>query len=66
MASRILNERRSLNIGLFEKIEAAIQAGDMEAVASYYNKDFKIKMHSNDAVMTKRKVGEKGSFYLEE
>ena len=53
-------------MGLFERMEASIQAGDMEVVASYYNKDFKIKMHSNDAVMTKRKVGEKGSFYLEE
>ena len=46
-------------MGLFEKMEAAIQAGDMEAVASYYDVDIEMKMHSIGAVMVK-KNGKKG------
>ena len=42
-------------MGLFEKIEAAIQAGYVEAVASFYHVDFEMKMHSSSAVMTKEK-----------
>ena len=38
---------------LFEKMEAALQAGDIDAVASFYHADFEMKMHSNGAVMTK-------------
>ena len=46
-------------MGLSEEIEAAIQEGDLEAIASYYHKDFEMKMHSNCVVMTKeqRKEG---------
>ena len=40
-------------MGLFEKMEAALQAGDIDAVASFYHVDFEMKMHSNGAVMTK-------------
>ena len=40
-------------MGLFEKMEAALQAGDVETVASFYHVDFEMKMHSNGAVMTK-------------
>ena len=34
-------------------MEAAIQDGDVEALASYYHKDFEMKMYSNVVVMTK-------------
>ena len=40
-------------MSLFEEMEAAIQEGDMEAIASNYHKDFEMKMHSNCVVMTK-------------
>ena len=40
-------------MGLFEKMEAALQAGDVETVASFYHADFEMKMHSNGAVMSK-------------
>ena len=46
-------------MGLFEKMEAAIQAGDVAAVASLYHVDFEMKMHSSGAVMTKEN-GKKG------
>ena len=39
-------------MGLFEKMEAALQAGDIDAVASFYHVDFEMTMHSNGAVMT--------------
>ena len=40
-------------MGLFEKIEAAIQAVDVEAIASYFHRDLEMKMHCNGALMTK-------------
>ena len=40
-------------MGLFEKMEAALQAGDVDTVASFYHADFEMKMHSNGAVITK-------------
>ena len=46
-------------MGLFEKMEAAIQAGDVGAVAQFYHVDFEMKMHSSGAVMTKEN-GKKG------
>ena len=41
-------------MGLFEKMEAALQAGDAYIVPSLYHTDFEMKMHSNGAVMTKK------------
>ena len=49
----VVTNRRILNVGLFEKMEAALQAGDVVAVASFYHDDFEMKMHSNGAVITK-------------
>ena len=40
-------------MGLFEKMEAAFQAGDVDTVASFYHAAFEMKMHSNGAVITK-------------
>ncbi len=40
-------------MGLFEKMEAALQAGDLDTVAEFYHADFEMKMHSNGTVMTK-------------
>ncbi|MBT5796760.1 MAG: nuclear transport factor 2 family protein, partial [Porticoccaceae bacterium] len=40
-------------MGLFDKMEKAIQDGDVEAVAAFYHPDFQMKMHSSGAVMTK-------------
>ena len=40
-------------MGLFEKMAAALHAGDVETVASFYHADFEMKMHSNGAVMSK-------------
>ena len=39
-------------MSLFEKMEAALQAGDVDKVASFYHADFEMKMHSNGAVVT--------------
>ena len=49
----VVTNRRILSMGLFEKMEAALQAGDVETVASFYHVDFEMKMHSNGSVMTK-------------
>ena len=40
-------------MGLFDKMEKAIQDGDVEAVAAFYHPDFQMKMHSSGALMTK-------------
>ena len=34
-------------MGLFDKMEKAIQDGDVEAVAAFYHPDFQMKMHSS-------------------
>ena len=40
-------------MGLFEKMEKAVQAGDVEAVAAFYHPDFQMTMHSSYTVVTK-------------
>ena len=41
-------------MGLFEKMEAALQACDADTVEVRYHTDFEMKMHSNGAVMAKK------------
>ena len=45
-------------MGLFGKMEKAIQSREVEAVAAFYHPDFQMKMHSNGAVMTKEQWSE--------
>jgi hypothetical protein len=40
-------------MSLFEEMEKAVQAGDVEAVAAFYHPDFQMTMHSSGTVMTK-------------
>ena len=45
-------------MGLFDKMEKAIQSRDVEAVAAFYHPDFQMKMHSSGAVITKEQWSE--------
>ena len=53
MANPAVTHRRTLYLVTFEKIEAAIQARDVEAFASFYHPKFEMKMYSSVTVVTK-------------